>query len=347
MTSATAKKPKPSSTDRFRAIGALYTKSLPMFSSGDLVTVADEDHPAHSSAKLWRYARENPAMQRLMESIRKLGITKGPTASKVDEKVFVTAGNRTVMAVRYLVEDEAKDEDGKDFLDEIPVKLKIKDSISNVLAAYRADNLFAEGDDPITQALSMREALDGDDDAGVDPLGEDQVAELYQISVDRVRRLTCPDTGLVSLSEACKDAVAKREITEECGLALALCKGPKREDNMDALLAMVQGYDKRLTTAMVKNWVAYVNEHGALPDLKSEPKALPKTRNVLTLGQIKRVQESLIADKSVAESLGSLAPMQIVERVLKAMQGDGEGPLMDAVNAALAAGKPGRPKNAE
>ena len=309
-TEASDKTHRPSSTDRFRALGATRTSSLPVFSSGELLTVADEGHPCYKPGPMpWRYRRENPKMAGLMESIRLRGITKGPTAGQIKGQdpntAYVKTGNRTTWAIRYLVMEGAVGPDGKPIPDEIPAKVNMSESLSTFIDGYRADNRWQEGDDPITIAYQMADALAGNDAEGVAPLGIEQVAEQFDCSESYVALVTDPQFGLLALSDECKDAVSRGEISEKIGLAIAQASNRYHDPNeiegrhafMDDILTAIGERDaknEKTSTKDIEYWLKTGNIGAKKRNQKREDAPIP-------FKKVRKLYDEVKNDKSFAD----------------------------------------------
>lgn len=281
-------KPKArSSFDRFDRIGALRgaTRSLPAFKPEELILPCDPAHPAHATHDPWRYARENPDLQREMREIeaREGKLLQNPTGSTLrgrDEGlVFIKDGARRCAALRYLNEDHRAQQEA-----EYPVNVEVtfNESIEAFLRAHDITNLRRVDDDPVTKARKIKQRLEGDDAQGIEPLAMEQVCETFGVDEKYVRRILNERTGLVALSPAWQEAIAQGRVAEAIALKAAVLTKDEEEDArhavQDDLLGKVEAAEKKITPSMLK---ALARGEDAPPQKPKQERITNKDRGAL------------------------------------------------------------------
>lgn len=246
-----AKPPTRSSFDRFARIGAIQgsTRSLPAFQPEELILPCDRQHPAYATHEAWRYAEENPEIQRDMRYIEaKEGkLLQSPTGSTLQGRdetlVFIKDGARRIAALRHLNRRRRREQEAEF---KVHVEITFNETIESFMEAHTITNLRRVDDDPVTVAKKARQRLLGDDEQGIEPLAIPQVAEMFGVDEKYLGRILNERTGLLALSPRWQEAVSKGEVAEAAALSVAAVtkdedKDAERYAAQDALLQKLDG----------------------------------------------------------------------------------------------------------
>lgn len=238
--------PRPSSTDRFRNLGADHTSSLPEFrTNGQLVSVAVASHPCYKKERETRYLATNPRLLKLADKIDTDGkVIKAVSAATIRGEGFdptvayIYDGSRRYEAAVIANARRAERGGEKDTEILIPTKIEFGLSLAVFMQRYEVLNALAERDDLITIASKARQMLDGDDDKGIEPQGIEVVAEsLGYPGQDRyLSKISDPTTGLLALPEDLQALVTLGILDDQIALSIAKI-GTKAKDGKRPELA--------------------------------------------------------------------------------------------------------------